>query len=290
MGVAGFFDNGGQICYVARINLTDPLSVGLQDLADKPISIICSPDENKFSNSAALMQAHCEDRKDRFGILQSPQPVIPVPSHNVPVHSSFLGYYHPWIVTTTPNGTSVTVPPCGHIAGTLARTDMQRGMWVSPAGVALLGVTGFSQNFTTTEVNLMTSRGINVLETVPLQGPVVSGAQTTSQDSVWKYVSVRRFMIFLEQSIQQGLQWAVFKSNGPALWEVVRRTVEKFLVTMWRFGAFKNQTQDDSFFVRCNQETMTQNDIASGRLVCLVGVAPSNPAEFIAVRITVQTN
>ena len=288
--VRGFFDNGGRICYVARIGPGDPLQLGLQDLADRPISIVCSPDEYKFSNAAAVITAECENRKDRFAILQSPQPVIPTPSHQVPVHSSFAAYYHPWIITRAPAGaTTVTVPPCGHIAATFVRTDEQRGVWVSPANAVLLDVTGFSQAFTAAETNLLTSRGINLLENLSPQGFVVTSAETTSQDSLWKYVNVRRFMIYLEQSMRKGLQWVVFESNGPALWEIVRRIVVRFMVFTWKQGAFKTETQEDSFFVRCDQETMTQNDISSGRLVCLVGVAPSNPAEFIVIRITIQT-
>lgn len=111
------------------------------------------------------------------------------------------------------------------------------------------------------------------------------GARTTSFDSEWKYISVRRYFIYLEQSIDEGTQWVVFEPNGDALWANVRRTIEDFLFNEWKQGALLGDKPEKAFFVRCDRSTMTQNDLDNGRLVCLIGVAPVKPAEFVILRI-----
>jgi phage tail sheath protein FI len=117
----------------------------------------------------------------------------------------------------------------------------------------------------------------------------VWSARLVSSDPEWKYVNVRRLLIYIEHSIDRGLQWAAFEPNGEALWQQVRRTVEDFLLNTWRGGALLGAAPDEAFFVRCDRSTMTQDDLDSGRLVCLVGVAPVRPAEFIIVRIGLWT-
>jgi len=289
LAVRGFFENGGQRCFISQIAATDPLESGLADLDDQAISVICCPDDATIQNSAAIMAAHCERRKDRICILQSPQPIVPVATHQPPVPSSYAAYYYPWIRVTSLDGSStVMVPPCGHVAGVYALTDTARGVWVAPANATLVGVTALSQDLTAAESDTLNSRGIDVIR--PLQGFRVWGARTTTdQDSDYRYVPVRRFMIFLEQSLYQGLQWAVFEPNGPALWAVVRSSIENFLRNVWRQGALQGSTQQEAFFVRCDLTTMTQNDLDNGRLICIVGIAPVAPAEFVILQIGVWT-
>ena len=291
LAVRGFFENGGHRCYVARIAATDPLESGLEALAKEKISILCFPDEHTFPNAPAAMAAHCEQRKDRICILQSPQPAIPDSTHQPPVHSSYAAYYYPWITVRSLDGTTTaTIPPCGHIAGVYARTDTERGVWKAPAGARLMGVEAFSQAINATESDLLNSRGINVLRNFPGQGFLVWGARTTSQDSEWKYINVRRLFVYIEQSIDRGLQWAVFEPNGVALWMAVRSAIEDFLQNLWKSGALQGVKAEEAYFVRCDQTTMTQSDIDNGRLIALVGVAPLRPAEFVIIRITCQTN
>src|SRR5262249_42186270 len=117
----------------------------------------------------------------------------------------------------------------------------------------------------------------------------VWNARTLSSDTQWRYVNIRRLFIYLEDSIYRGVQWAVFEPNGAALWENVRRTVSDFLISEWGHGTFGQKTAQDAFFVRCDCNTMTRDDIANGRVVVLVGVAPAKPAEFVILRITMQT-
>lgn len=291
LAVQGFFNNGGTRCYVTLIALADALQAGLDALAPKDISVLCCPDENRFPNAAAVMAAHCEQRKDRVCILQSPQPVIPDATHHIPVHSAYAAYYYPWLTVVGLDGvTKVTVPPGGHIAGVYARVDTQRGVWTAPAGVPLMGVTGLSQQISSAESDLLSSRGINLLRSFPGQGNHVWGARTTSQDPDWKYVNIRRLAVFIEHSLRQGLQWAVFEPNGPALWAAVRLPIEDFLLNLWKSGGLMGPKPEGAFFVRCDNTTMTQTDIDLGRFVVIVGFAPVRPSEFVILRITGQTN
>jgi len=120
-------------------------------------------------------------------------------------------------------------------------------------------------------------------------GVVVWGARTSTQDTGWQYVNVRRQFIFIEQSLSQGLRWAVFQNNGPTLWGRVVQSVDGFLTREWLTGSLHGKKKDDAFFVRCDSTTMTQNDLDNGRLVALVGIAPVRPAEFVVLRISIQT-
>ena len=290
LAVRGFFENGGQRCFISQIAATDPLELGLVALDAPGISVVCCPDDPTIQNAAAAMAAHCEKRKDRISILQSPLPIVPVATHQPPVRSSYAAYYYPWITVTSLNGSStVTIPPCGHLAGIYAQTDAARGVWVAPANVPLAEVTALSQDLTAAESDELNSRGIDLIRSFPAQGIRVWGARTTNQDSDYKYIPVRRFMIFLEQSIAEGTQWAVFEPNGPALWAVVRSSIENILGSVWKQGALLGSTQQEAFFVRCDPTTMTQNDLDNGRLVCIVGVAPVRPAEFVIIQIGVWT-
>jgi phage tail sheath protein FI len=290
LAVRGFFENGGRRCYVALIAATDPIEAGLDALARENLSILCFPDEHRFQGAPASLAAHCEQRKDRVCILQSPQPDLPDTCHTVPTHSSYAAYYHPWLVVQSPDGQrSVTIPSGGHVAGAWARLDIEHGVQHTPGRVRLLGVEGLSQEIDSAESELLVARGVNVLRRLPEHGIVVWSARTTSLDPEWKYVNVRRLLIFVERSIDRGLQWAVFEPNGPALWANVGRTIEDFLRNLWTSGALVGQKPEGAFFVRLDRTTMTQSDIDAGRLIAIVGVAPVRPAEFVLLRVTCQT-
>jgi phage tail sheath protein FI len=106
-----------------------------------------------------------------------------------------------------------------------------------------------------------------------------------SSDPEWKYVNVRRLFIFLEHSIDKSTQWAVFEPNNERLWRNIRHTVEDFLYVLWKDGALLGEKPDQAFFVRCDRTTMSQNDLDNGRMICLIGVSPTKPAEYVIFRI-----
>jgi uncharacterized protein len=290
LAVSGFFENGGQQCFISQIAPNDPLESGLAALDQQVVSIVCCPDDPTIPNAAAIMAAHCEKRKDRICILQTPQAVVPVATLQPPVHSSYAVFYYPWITLPSLNGTtSVTIPPCGHLAGVYAETDNARGVWTQPNNVPLVGLAALSQNLTPAEVTALNALGVDLIQTIPLRGITLAGNRTTSPDPNYQFIAVRRLMIFLEQSISRGTQWAVSEPNGPSLWVAVSSSVQNFLTGVWRMGGLKGTTQQDAFFVRCDLGTMTENDINNGRLILIVGVAALQPAEFIFLKITIQT-
>jgi hypothetical protein len=129
----------------------------------------------------------------------------------------------------------------------------------------------------------------SVLHVFPVQGNQIAATSKISQTTDWQYVNIRRVVAYIEQSLSQGLQWAVFENNGPALWAAVRSTIEDFLTTVWQTGSLLGDNQQDAYFVRCDQTTITQNDIDSGNLIALVGFAPLYPAEFIILQISAWT-
>lgn len=186
-------------------------------------------------------------------------------------------------------------PPSGMVASIFARMDAIQGVWKAPAGNAavLNGAQGLSIALTTTENNELNSLGVNCLRAFPGAGTVIWGARTMSgadgQASDWKYVSVRRLFLFIERSIDQGLQWAAFEPNDETLWVRVRALVGSFLMDLFQQGAMAGNKPDEAYFVKCDRGTMTQDDIDNGRLILLIGVAPVKPAEFVIIRIQMLT-
>ena len=187
-----------------------------------------------------------------------------------------------------------TFAPCGAVAGVIARMDAEHGVWKAPTGTGatLTGVPALAQTLTDDDVRALDPLGVNALRALPGAAPVVWGARTlpaAGADPEWKYVPIRRLALHLESSIDRGLQWVVFEPNGPKLWTQVRRRVHDFLTAIFHQGALMGATPDDAFFVRCDATTMTEADLAAGRLVATVGVAPVRPAEFVILRFAWQT-
>ncbi len=175
--------------------------------------------------------------------------------------------------------------PSGHIAGIYARSDRARGVHKAPANEDIIGITKLTREISTTDQALLNPEGINVLRFFPGQGNRVWGARTLSPDPEFKYVNVRRLLIYLERSIDKGTQWVVFEPNNEQTWANVSRAISDFLFKVWRDGALMGETPEQAFFVKCDQSTMTQNDLDNGRLICLIGVAVLKPAEFMIFRI-----
>jgi len=180
---------------------------------------------------------------------------------------------------------NVSIAPSGHIAGIYARVDINRGVFKAPANEEILSITKIAQDVNKREQDVLNPIGINALRSFPERGNRVWGARTVSSESAWKYVNVKRLFIFVEASIDVGTQWVVFEPNDEPLWARVRQTITDFLTTTWRSGALQGTTAKDAFFVKCDRTTMTQDDIDNGRLICVIGIAPVKPAEFVIFRI-----
>jgi phage tail sheath protein FI len=300
--VQGFFQNGGVRCHVLRLPppelcrrpeaTTDASAIRqpalgllapLDQLSD--VSIVCCPDEHSVPGMAAALIAHCQRLKYRIAVLAGPT-ASPAEGPPKNLRSSFAAYYAPWVLVPDPaGGAALAVHPGGHIAGAMARSDLQHGVWKAPANLPVLGIVGLTHEVNRQELETLNQQGVNALRSFPGKGYLIWGARTTSPDLEWKYVNVRRYLIYLEQSIGQGTQWVVFEPNGETLWSNVRRTISDFLFNEFKNGALLGIKRDEAFFVRCDRTTMTQNELDAGRLSCLIGVAPQRPAEFIIFRI-----
>ena len=187
----------------------------------------------------------------------------------------------------------VVSPPSGAVAGAYARTDVERGVWKAPANISLESVFAPVVMLTQKQserLNLDPAGGksVNAIRAMPGKGTLVWGARTLAgNDAEWKYVSVRRFLTMLEESIGKSTQWVVFEPNDATTWVKARSSIENYLTLKWREGALAGTTPKEAFFVRCGLgETMTAQDVAEGRLIMEIGVAPVRPAEFIIFRIS----
>jgi hypothetical protein len=183
-----------------------------------------------------------------------------------------------------------TFAPCGAIAGIFARTDAQRGVWKAPAGLeaTLNGVPALSVNLTDAENGELNPLGINCLRSFPGVGRVVWGSRTLQGAdrlaSEWKYIPVRRLTLFLEESLYRGTQWVVFEPNDEPLWSQIRLNIGAFMNNLFRQGAFQGKSPREAYFVKCDKETTTQNDIDLGIVNIIVGFAPLKPAEFVIIK------
>jgi uncharacterized protein len=201
--------------------------------------------------------------------------------------------YFPRVIQADPNreGQPDTFVACGAIAGIMARTDAQRGVWKAPAGqdASINGIQGLATNLTDAENGDLNQLGVNCLRSFPITGRVVWGARTLrGADQLadeYKYVPVRRLALYIEESLFRGTQWVVFEPNDEPLWAQIRLNVGAFMHNLFRQGAFQGRTPREAYFVKCDKETTTQNDMNLGIVNIVVGFAPLKPAEFVFIRL-----
>ena len=246
---------------------------------------------------------HCESLGSRM-VLVDPPPgheldqASKVSDLGLPT-STYTALYYPWVKManpfynrdTNPNvPTTLTVAPSPFAAGIWARTDGTRGVWKAPAGVeaTVRGLAALEYLVEDGEQDQLNPEGVNCLRKLPSFGAVVWGTRTlsTKANPEWRYVPVRRTAIYIESSIYNGIQWAVFEPNDHRLWSSLRTNIGAFMDGLFRAGAFQGQKASDAYFVRCGLgDTMTQDDIDRGQVIAIVAFAPLKPAEFVIVRI-----
>ena len=309
--VKGFFDNGGERLYVMRVDdaapPADALLDGLAALAEiDGIAILAVPDHVNaallpdVADRQVLTHAlvdQCERRRDRVALLSVETGQGDASAIMPPRDSSYAAFYAPWIRIGDAAGGDRLVPAVGHIAGIYARVDRERGVHKAPANEEVRGIVAADLDasrrpleftFGERDQDVLKPRGVNLIRDFRAAGRGIRvwGARTLSSDPAeWKYVSVRRQLIYLEQSIDKGTAWAVFETNGEPLWSRMRANVDDFLLRVWRSGGLQGSRPQEAWYVRCDRSTMTEEDIASGRLICEIGVATVRPAEFVILRI-----
>jgi phage tail sheath protein FI len=260
----------------------------------RPVALLYAPHPRQEGDEVARhLVAYCEASRSCMAVLDGaagPVDVAQLDPRLTLVTSSHAAYYVPWLrVADAAVSAGRRVPPGGHVLGIYARTDTERGVHKAPANEVVRGIVGLDDAIVQAGQALLNPRGVNVIRSLPGRGIRVWGARTLAGGMELKYVNVRRLMIYLEQSIERGLQWAVFEPNDEPLWLRVRSTVTNFLLQVWRDGALLGTTMEEAFFVRCDASTMTPTDRAAGRLVVLIGVAPIRAAEFMIFRVEQMT-
>ena len=277
-------------------------ATGLEALAEvEDIAIVALPDSGDMGTvdlctlASQNLVAHAERERYRIAVVDGPinSSLNNIRDFRGKFDSKYAALYYPWIRVFDPNerfsqGTppkQIALPPSGFITGIYARNDIERGVHKAPANEVVRGLNKFELNINKPRQEVINPEGINALRFFDGRGFRVWGARTMSSDPEWKYVNVRRLFIFIENSIDRSSQWAVFEPNNRILWDNIRRMVEDFLLVLWRDGALLGSKPEEAFFVRCDRTTMTQNDLDNGRLVCLIGIAPVKPAEFVIFRI-----
>jgi phage tail sheath protein FI len=257
----------------------------------REVALVAAPGVTDTPTCQAIY-AHCESERFRFAVLDCAprQSNATTLDPRTDMNTEYAAFYYPWVyVSDLKTASKKKIPPSGHVLGLYARTDIARGVWKSPANDTLTGVFDLEYYVDTGTQEVLNPRSVNVIRKFPGRGILVWGARTLSDNSLWRYVSVRRLFIFLEHSIYDSTQWIVFEPNDERLWERVKDTLRLFLRTQWRNGALMGTTEDEAFQIACDRSTMTQDDILNGRLICEIGIAPVRPAEFVVFRIYQNT-
>ena len=293
--VRGFFENGGQRCYVVPLadNSFTSLREGLEALKSlNTIDLVAAPDIMKNRDAAFELQQivvnHCEVMGDRFAILDSR---LGDSSEQVWEQWSETdgkngALYYPWIKVRhhCDNGTEL-VPPSGHIAGVYSRTDRARGVHKAPANEVLEGVLDLERHLTDADQNNLNPKHINCLRSFPGRGIRVWGARTLSGQPAWTYINIRRVFLTAARWIDWNMQDVVFETNDAKLWARMERELSTYFVDQFNAGALKGRSPQEAFYVKCDAETNPPDLRDSGQVVVEIGLAPSVPFEFVVVRM-----
>ncbi|MFH8989465.1 phage tail sheath subtilisin-like domain-containing protein [Streptomyces sp. NPDC017940] len=236
--------------------------------------------------------AHCELMGDRVAVIDPPpslnaRQIRVWRQETAGYDSKYAALYYPWLKSFDPaTGQARMVPPSGHVAGIWARNDFERGVHKAPANEVVRGAVDLELQITRGEQDLLNPIGVNCIRAFPGRGIRVWGARTLSSDPEWRYLNIRRYFNYLEESILIGTQWVVFEPNDHALWARIRRNISAFLVNEWRSGALFGQRPQEAFYVKCDEETNPPESVDLGRVICEIGVAPVKPAEFVIFRLS----
>ena len=298
--VRGYFDNGGSRAWIAPVERLEPASAGAAvETMDRDVTLVAITADPAAPPEVVAAAARAMSNRRAMLLTEGPWADAPTaiaamttdPSQAVGAGGPNVAVYWPRVRWAGDDGGVREVSPLGPVAGMIARMDATRGVSAMPSGsdAGLAGVIDPAVRATTEEAGRLNGLGVNVIRSFPGRGIAVWGARTQSTDSEWKYVPVRRTALHLEESLHRGLGWVVFEPNAEPLWSAVRRLVTDFLLGLYREGALVGSKAEQAFFVKCDRTTMTQHDIDSGTLVCLVGVALVRPAEFVILRFVAQT-
>jgi len=272
-----YFENGGGYCYLVQV---DKLLEEVPKLDDVTLLVAAGEDISSAANTL------CQPGAGLFAILDGPKKELTTTVEDLGYSANpFVAVYYPWL---TVDWTGQLVPPSAPVSGVYALVDRNEGVWKAPANVALQG--GLSPQFKVTDdVQGVYNTGlaVNVIRNFAGTGTTIWGARTLDDTDEWRYVSVRRLFNTAERDIKQSMNAAVFEPNSQPTWERVRSAIETYLYGIWRRGGLAGQTERDAYFVQIGKDvTMTDDDIAQGKMIVKVGLAAVRPAEFIILQFT----
>jgi uncharacterized protein len=302
--VFGFFLNGGSACWVARVKkltaVTDVSPVLGKFAAIDEIALVAAPGAPEVVQAEIIRHCADENLQDRFAIVDGLPNAAAITDVAIKGaldgtpegKSDYAALYFPYITVTNrepgpqKGPARIDLPPSGFVAGIYARVDNARGVHKAPANEDVRGAVAVARQITKREQGGVNLKGINVIR--QLNGSIlVWGARTLGSDDNTKieYISVRRLLIFLRESIDEGTQFAVFEPNSPPLWATIIRSVTGLLTQEWRDGALFGVVPEQAFYVKCDASTNPPAIRDRGRVITEVGVAPVKPAEFVIFRI-----
>lgn len=307
--VQGFFENGGRLCYVQLIAYTaephQALKTGLESISHyDDYDLICVPDlmwphglngiaegTERWKQILAMQNAvitHCEERGERFALLDAlPTTVsdgILAQRHELSSPSAAL--YYPWVrIIDGPQATAGYLPPCGHVAGVIARTDRLRGVYKAPANELLEGVVDLAVTLTDEQQEPLNETGINCLRSFLRRGIRVWGARTLSTDAAWTFINARRIFITAVRWIERNMNHILFEPHTPDLWRRIVRDLTNYFTTLLEQGALVGGTAEEAFYIKCDAETNPPEVREVGQVVTEIGLATTVPMEFIVIRI-----
>ncbi len=303
--VRGFFENGGQLCYVIRIKeaTAAALETGLEAIASiDTIDLICVPDlvlANGQEEGYAMFDrvfAHCREMGDRFAILDVwNRSIEGIQQQQQKLSTLNAALYAPWLKVQSfePSDRAlVEVPPCGHIAGIYAKSDRAGGVYRSPANYVLEGVLDLSLTITNNDLIRLNpeagsgeNNGVNCLRALTGRGIRVWGTRTLSSDASWRYIGVRRLFLTVGRWCDRYLADVTFEPNNFQLWLRIERELIAYFESLFRQGALKGNTPQEAFYVKCDEQTNPKEIQDRGMVVTEIGLAPTIPCEFIVVRL-----
>jgi phage tail sheath protein FI len=302
--VRGFFENGGLLCYVVRLDekitaLVSRLQAGLASLqATDPVDLVCAPDImasvsltqtadlSAVTDSQVEVLADCA-RSGRFAILDAvlTSETKTVQGQRTALTSPDGAIYHPWLWVPSDAGTPLYLPPCGHVAGIYARTDQQTGVHKAPANQVIEQVLDLRVSLTDDVIGELYAGGVNCLRAVPGRGIRVWGACTLSDDPGWRNIGARRVFLTLGRWLELFMAELAYEPNDVRLWVRIMRELTAYLDGLHQRGALKGRSPEEAFFVKCDSETNPPEVADAGMVVTEVGLALAAPAELVVVRI-----
>lgn len=289
--------------FIGNVSDDPALRSGIQALANEPtISLVAVPGQTGApgANDVTVQQAlveHCERMLYRFAVLEVPlgSTVAQARAHRQNFDSTRVSVNYPGLVVPDGFGNPGdrrVIHSSGHLLGIYARTDITRGVHKVPANEVVRGILGFETKLTKGEQDILNPLHLNCFRDFREEnrGLRIYGGRVATSNPEFRYINVRRLLLFIEQSLDTGLQWAVFEPNSEPTWATVKQSITGFLTTVWRDGGLEGLLAEEAFEVHIGYDvTMTQDDIDNGRMIAVVKVAPVKPAEFVIIRISQKT-